>query len=329
LPTKEVKKLIKKEVSVILPYLSKSGIGLDVGCGAIKVVDYAIGIDLTKDFDSRYNWKPICDIIASAYDLPFKDNSISWIYAGYLLCDLEELEVIKSLKEWYRVLEPGGYLAVMLPDIRYRNPIKGQTNLKTWKKLHISNLKRFLQIEGFSIIQFNKLNNNRTIDIVMKKIQPIEALLVVAHPDDFILWASMLIKRLNWNWKVISITTGTSPDEEFRKVLKKLKMEGFSLGFKCERDKELNLEEVKVKLLDFVKEKKLNPQIVLTHNDAGEYGHQHHKNVNQIVRECFANTLCFDNKSIFMPFTKKEFENKLDLLKLFKSQREGFLWPKK
>ncbi len=33
----------------------------------------------------------------------------------------------------------------------------------------------------------------------------------------------------------------------------------------------------------------LNPDIVLTHNSEGEYGHKHHKNVNKIVNEIFSN----------------------------------------
>ena len=46
----------------------------------------------------------------------FKDNSIELIYASHVLGYFDREEVEDVLKEWYRVLEPGGTLRVAVPD---------------------------------------------------------------------------------------------------------------------------------------------------------------------------------------------------------------------
>ena len=55
------------------------------------------------------------DIIADAAHLPYEDNSIDEIYAGHLLehFDIEQ----EVLREWHRVLKPGGKITICVPDI--------------------------------------------------------------------------------------------------------------------------------------------------------------------------------------------------------------------
>ncbi len=52
----------------------------------------------------------------SITDLNYEDNTVDLIYASHVLEYFDREEVSKVLKEWYRVLKPGGELRVAVPD---------------------------------------------------------------------------------------------------------------------------------------------------------------------------------------------------------------------
>lgn len=75
--------------------------------------------------------RPEVDLIGNASDLSqFSDNSINSIYASHVLEHFYyglNNELLTVLKEWYRVLTPGGKLLLSVPDLRtlcwlYSNP---------------------------------------------------------------------------------------------------------------------------------------------------------------------------------------------------------------
>jgi predicted SAM-dependent methyltransferase len=79
------------------------------------------------DIESR----PEVDFVCDAAKLEkFADNSISAIYASHVLEHFYyglENELINTLTEWHRVLEPGGKLYISVPDLKtlcwlYLNP---------------------------------------------------------------------------------------------------------------------------------------------------------------------------------------------------------------
>lgn len=89
------------------------------------------------DIDPR----PEVDYVMNASDLsPFESNSVDMIYASHVLEHFHHRlndEVLTTLKEWYRVLKPGGKLLVSVPDLKtlcwlYLNP-----NLLPVERLHI------------------------------------------------------------------------------------------------------------------------------------------------------------------------------------------------
>jgi SAM-dependent methyltransferase len=83
---------------------------LNVGCGEFRQ-DGWVNIDVTRN-DSV---QP--DIIAHATDLPFEDGSVARVYMGHVLEHLTKDNAIVALREVRRVLEPGGRLCVVGPDI--------------------------------------------------------------------------------------------------------------------------------------------------------------------------------------------------------------------
>lgn len=54
-----------------------------------------------------------------AYPLPYEDNSIEVIRASHILEHFSHRQVAPVLKEWVRVLEPGGWLRVAVPDFNW------------------------------------------------------------------------------------------------------------------------------------------------------------------------------------------------------------------
>jgi len=53
------------------------------------------------------------DIVASADALPLRDKSVDFVVSSHVLEHLPD--PIKTLKEWYRVIRPGGYIFMIIP----------------------------------------------------------------------------------------------------------------------------------------------------------------------------------------------------------------------
>lgn len=94
-----------------------AGNGVDVGCGSKTVVPWAIGLDLPDDRYSAYHGHLRPEHVHLACDarvLPFKDGVLDWVYSSHLLEDFADWDPV--LSEWARVIRPGGYLIVLIPD---------------------------------------------------------------------------------------------------------------------------------------------------------------------------------------------------------------------
>lgn len=83
---------------------------LHLGCGS-KYLDNYVNIDIQ-------DWASICDLVADATNLHmFEDNSIEHIFTHALLEHIPPWDTIKALKEWNRVLRPGGTIQIEVPDL--------------------------------------------------------------------------------------------------------------------------------------------------------------------------------------------------------------------
>lgn len=102
--------------SLTVPYCR--GNGVDIGCGGEPVVPWAIAMDLPADQYATYHSGNTPDrqiqFGGDARDLPFKDGKLDWVYSSHLLEDFLEWDPI--LREWVRVLKPGGNLVILVPD---------------------------------------------------------------------------------------------------------------------------------------------------------------------------------------------------------------------
>lgn len=74
-------------------------IKIDIGCGSNKREGF-VGVDLDE--------KTGPDIVASALNLPFGDNSVDEVYSAHLVEHFDPREARKFFNEVYRVLKKGG-----------------------------------------------------------------------------------------------------------------------------------------------------------------------------------------------------------------------------
>ena len=115
-----------------------------------------------------------------------------------------------------------------------------------------------------------------------------KAVLVVAHPDDESLWfGGMLVRYAEWDWTVVCSTV---PRKDSERAELKFLSACDALGVKAEL---LGIEETGARdplppeellyIHEFVQ--KLKPDLVVTHGPVGEYGHLHHIQLSQWLRQ--------------------------------------------
>jgi predicted SAM-dependent methyltransferase len=139
--------------------------------------------------------RPEVDYVANASDLSqFENSSVQAIYASHVLEHFYHSlnnELITTLKEWHRVLKPGGQLLISVPDLKtlcwlYLNPnlmaierhqlmriiFGGQTNSYDVHKVgfDFETLSLYLEEVGFEeyeqVSEFNLFNDCSSLRIL-------------------------------------------------------------------------------------------------------------------------------------------------------------------
>jgi LmbE family N-acetylglucosaminyl deacetylase len=114
----------------------------------------------------------------------------------------------------------------------------------------------------------------------------VDALCVVAHPDDETIWmGGTILENPDWNWTIISLCRKNDSDRapKFKKVCEFLGANGIISDLDDEHLEPLAISEVIEKIKDNLPRK--NYDYVYTHGRNGEYGHLRHKEVYQAVKK--------------------------------------------
>ena len=133
------------------------GNGVDLGSSGDPVVPWAIQVDLPAVDYREYNkTRPEAPIhwSGSAVDLPFKNGTLDWVHSSHLIEDFQDWRPI--LKEWDRVLKPGGYMIIAVPDhARFRAAVAaGQgDNLSHKHESHVGELTEMFKHMGYTVIR--------------------------------------------------------------------------------------------------------------------------------------------------------------------------------
>ena len=90
------------------------GQGLDLGCGPHKAFPHFTGVDNLKDVGLFGIEVSPDKVVESCENLvEFEDVSQDFVFSSHLLEHIEDYPA--ALKEWWRVIRPGGYLVLYLP----------------------------------------------------------------------------------------------------------------------------------------------------------------------------------------------------------------------
>lgn len=164
-----------------------------------------------------------------------------------------------------------------------------------------------------------------------------EKVMFVAHPDDELLWGGKHL--LEDDYLVVCITRGDDKVRraEFEAVLRNSKDKGLILAYpdkigKKRSDWKFWRKNIEADIAAVLKYK--DWKLVVSHNEKGEYGHQHHIMTHESVKKEFNQTGCQADLYWFgkyyvndqVPYDLKEmdksvYNKKRELAKLYKSQR--------
>ncbi|MFI5735123.1 class I SAM-dependent methyltransferase [Kribbella sp. NPDC051587] len=100
----------KSQTPQLPTHRKEVAVKLHLGCGKKYIPGY-IHID-AQPLPHVHHVRPVEDLSL------FTDCSIEVIYASHVLEHFGRHEYLRVLKEWYRVLRPGGLLRVGVPDFR-------------------------------------------------------------------------------------------------------------------------------------------------------------------------------------------------------------------
>ena len=133
----------------------------------------------------------------------------------------------------------------------------------------------------YHFFHFDKGYSNLDLSKVSK-------LMIVAHPDDEILWGGAHL--IEDDYLVVCITCGKNKTrrEEFIDVISKTNDQYLMLGhsdkfFGKRSSWKYEYKQIYNELAHIIKMKKWD--LIVTHNENGEYGHIHHKTTNKIVTD--------------------------------------------
>lgn len=137
----------------LVPYMH--GVALDLGCGGYKVFPHFIGIDSGKEWGKLH-----ADVIVdTAERMPlFASNSADCVFSSHLLEHIEDYK--SALKEWWRIVKQGGYLALYLPD-EDEYPKVGKTGANVDHKWNV-NFDKVVEAmpDGWDLVDFQKRNQD-------------------------------------------------------------------------------------------------------------------------------------------------------------------------
>lgn len=151
---------------LVEPYCK--GCVLDVGSQGSSVIEHAWQLDLPPAEFKKYNGGnppqgPI-QLRGDARKLPVESGSLSALIASHVLEDF--LKWTPILTEWVRVLKPGGYLIILVPDHeRFRAAVAaGQPdNLSHVHEARVGELSTYAPALGLSVIEDRLVDDSYTI----------------------------------------------------------------------------------------------------------------------------------------------------------------------
>jgi len=148
------------------------GYGLDLGFGGDPITSHAIRVDLPQPY--AYTGDASVQLGGGAENLYwFKDGVLDFVYSSHLIEDYQDTEAV--LREWLRVLKPGGRLILFAPDEQvYRRHCEATGLPYNYAHVHadfsLSKVKQILERIGLTkIVHENSLVDVYSWELVAEK----------------------------------------------------------------------------------------------------------------------------------------------------------------
>lgn len=135
---------------------------LEIGCSVGATLEVAtqrgwdaVGVDVAETAIARCRKAGLEALLVGPLVLPFADESFDVVCAWHVIEHVESVE--KTLKEWARVLRPGGLLVIETPDANCRKAKRlGARYRKFWAPEHTytfsrSSLQKFFERAGLEV----------------------------------------------------------------------------------------------------------------------------------------------------------------------------------
>jgi predicted SAM-dependent methyltransferase len=105
-------------IAIVDKYINKEMNGIDIGSGGAPIFVNTISMDRKNG-----HWSELVQLHGDAKSLYwFKDGVMDYVFSSHCFEDFLEEEKPSVLKEWVRIIRPGGFLILLLPDERkYRD----------------------------------------------------------------------------------------------------------------------------------------------------------------------------------------------------------------
>lgn len=137
----------------------------------------------------------------------------------------------------------------------------------------------------------------------------LNALAIVAHPDDEIIWmGGTIIRNKDWDWTIVSLSRKNDNQRAplFRKVCNSLKAKCKISDLEDEELKPLSLEIIEDKILSLLDRKEYD--YIFTHGENGEYGHIRHREIHRAVKKLIKEKKLECKKIFYFAYTNKDGE---------------------
>ncbi len=140
---------------------------LDAGCGAGEFLKACprgfegVGIDINEDAVEYLRSKGFEVYHSSATELPFEDNSFDGIHCNNVIEHLKMEDVVKMIKEFHRVLKPGGRVIIVTPhrkivwDCAYH-----------FRPYTINSIKDLFNFHGYKFLKSEHLGQFKGLDLI-------------------------------------------------------------------------------------------------------------------------------------------------------------------
>lgn len=180
------------------------------------------------------------------------------------------------------------------------------------------------EISSDKILFYHGQTNINKIEEKYKQLKETNKLMIVAHPDDEIIFGGGLLLN-DFGWKVVCVTKGDGDNnnseirlKEFKKVMSYLGVEYEILNYPDDLNTvKYDESQLKRDLKKIIDAKKWN--MIVTHNEKGEYGHIIHKSIHKIVSELSPKNLYFFDIST-TKLEQNSYKEKIKLLNFYESQ---------